>query len=461
MNWKTQSSIAKRCPNGYHKDPESGQCVDAQGNAYQGKQQQEITPQKEKTQEEPKSDIPVHVKPNSRKKTDEILGNMKEYVSDYYDGDDVSLESFVLKDGYYNLPKGGPVIKVTGKTKEGKDVDEIWVYDKKNQGFSRMTEKEGKEGRHRRWVESNVVSYDTDKKSTKKMEKSHGNYMDAIENFIVDDCPNGCYYNAIYDAFIDALDEDDIMDAIATLEDDGVIFYNENDEKYHVCADGVDKMKKSDLISRVKAIIDKLLDEYDPDKDIFDREDYSIWEGEDDKHVDFSFDGEIYDALVYGSFGNFETDLKNDLRNAGLDCYKKMTSIWTIYVDDYEASARKSTKKSKVKKSGIEWYEGMPLEEFFKTNANRYQGMPGIGIYDLYSIEYHGKQVGSSYIDVPEEYYQYGVARLEGDDMMGKGILYIYIEDPIAKSYVPKYLGFKDMVGKMRNTRDNSKIFKE
>ena len=31
----------------------------------------------------------------------------------------------------------------------------------------------------------------------------------------------------------------------------------------------------------------------------------------------------------------------------------------------------------------------------------------------------------------------------------------------IQKSYVPNYLGFKDMVGKMRNTRDNTKIFKE
>lgn len=48
MKRNAESSIAKRCPNGYHKDPKTGQCVDANGNVYQGKQEQPTQGQKTK-----------------------------------------------------------------------------------------------------------------------------------------------------------------------------------------------------------------------------------------------------------------------------------------------------------------------------------------------------------------------------------------------------------------------------
>ena len=76
-----------------------------------------------------------------------------------------------------------------------------------------------------------------------RMKKSYGNYMDAIANFIIDDHPDGVYYNPIYDAFKDVLDEDEIMDALDKLMDDGIICYNENNEKIEVC--NMAKMKKS------------------------------------------------------------------------------------------------------------------------------------------------------------------------------------------------------------------------
>ena len=76
--------------------------------------------------------------------------------------------------------------------------------------------------------------------------KGHGNYYDAIENFIVDNGEVGPYYNDIYDEFIDVLTEDDIMDAIEYLINEGTICYNENNERFEVCAKGVRKMKKSD-----------------------------------------------------------------------------------------------------------------------------------------------------------------------------------------------------------------------
>ena len=49
----TWNKIEKRCPNGYHKDPKSGQCVDANGNYYQGKQEQPKQEQKPKREKKP------------------------------------------------------------------------------------------------------------------------------------------------------------------------------------------------------------------------------------------------------------------------------------------------------------------------------------------------------------------------------------------------------------------------
>ena len=82
-------------------------------------------------------------------------------------------------------------------------------------------------------------------RNTKKMKKSYGNYIDAIENFIID-CGDGCYYNTVFDEFSDVLSEDEVMDALGTLMDDNIICYNEKNEKFEVCDKSV-KMKKSDF----------------------------------------------------------------------------------------------------------------------------------------------------------------------------------------------------------------------
>lgn len=183
-----------------------------------------------------------------------------------------------------------------------------------------------------------------------KMKKSHGDYMDAIENFIVDDCPNGCYYNEIYDAFSDALDEDDIMDAIATLEDDGIIRYNENNEKYEVCAKGVRKSRKE---------VKKDMDIYSPPSGRF--------------CVHRSLNGESFYPKYYDDEGRF-SQVCQDLLDSGYE----------------EREGDRHTDEN-----------GMTHRYFERWDKS------------------------------------------------------------VDKSYSPNYVGFRDMVSKMRSTRDNTKIFKE
>lgn len=77
-------------------------------------------------------------------------------------------------------------------------------------------------------------------RQAKDMKKGHGNYFDAIENFIVDS-PEGVFYNDILDEFSDSLNEDDILDALEQICNDGGIVYNDNTERFVVAK----KVKKS------------------------------------------------------------------------------------------------------------------------------------------------------------------------------------------------------------------------
>lgn len=70
-------------------------------------------------------------------------------------------------------------------------------------------------------------------RQAKDVKKGHGNYFDAIENFIVDS-PEGVYYNDILDEFSDSLDEDDVLDALEQICNDGQIAYNPNTERFAV-----------------------------------------------------------------------------------------------------------------------------------------------------------------------------------------------------------------------------------
>ena len=78
--WKAKAdAIAKRCPNGYHKD-ENGNCVDSNGNYYQRKQEQP-------KQEQPKqTEIPSNFDPSklSEKEKKKIFSSHKSYRGKAY-----------------------------------------------------------------------------------------------------------------------------------------------------------------------------------------------------------------------------------------------------------------------------------------------------------------------------------------------------------------------------------------
>lgn len=133
----------------------------------------------------------------------------------------------------------------------------------------------------------------------------------------------------------------------------------------------------------------------------------------------------------------------------------KLEELSDMMDEDYDASAKK------MKKSQLEWYVGMPLIDFMQRNRDA--GSLGIGgRYDKYSVVCDGKQVGSSYINVPEEYAQCGVQSLEYIDMGYFGMLEITIgcPDGVGKSYTPEYHDFRTMLTNMKMTKDNRTVFK-
>ena len=350
----TWNKIEKRCPNGYHKDPKTGQCVDANGNIAQARQEQPKQEKKpKKTKEEKVKDffkemelddeeypyilggsyhgIPKGTPAIRNRETDDIylfyndkwrkvkqeeiykvrekLGGVPDY--DYKnrkftdaeenekDADKILDELFpaktkededadekyinevepeVFKDFQKQIKRLGKGIS-EGKLKaDGIERDDMYIgvynimfkpmsqreaeSDYREDEFNKILERlEGLKGfnvKRVNWRDNDdgTVTYfipveDAEywkdaEKSARKMKKGHGNYYDAIENFIVDNGEVGPYYNDIYDEFIDVLTEDDIMDAIEYLINEGTICYNENNERFEICAKGVRKMKKSD-----------------------------------------------------------------------------------------------------------------------------------------------------------------------------------------------------------------------
>ncbi len=104
--------------------------------------------------------------------------------------------------------------------------------------------------------------------------------------------------------------------------------------------------------------------------------------------------------------------------------------------DDYnEGGFEKS--KSKVKKSGIiEFHDGMTLKEFFEENRKPANSIFG---FNAYSVMLNGKQIGSNYMSIDEQYHDLPVVSYEWQDMIDENLLIINVSDEnVSKSKVKK-----------------------
>ena len=139
--------------------------------------------------------------------------------------------------GYHKNPKTGECESAEGlvlhNDSSGRPSGKEMEFHRRLQNLSNRNKRDGKFHKPIRRSKNAEVT------------KGHGNYYDAVENFIVDNGEEGPYYNDIFDEFKDALSEDEIMDALEYLINEGTICYNENSERFEICAKGVRKMKKT------------------------------------------------------------------------------------------------------------------------------------------------------------------------------------------------------------------------
>ena len=332
----TIDSIAKRCPNGYHKD-ENGNCVNANGEVYQGKQEQP-------KQDRPKQD---KKKPKERKFKDMKWGDM----IDVYKKSFTALTSDLSSADTYDWVNENTVLaNMYGVSGEDKKKILLALH---RAGFLKYDPKKKKV----KLIRSETKNWENVR--AEKMKKSKVKKKTSIYS--------GKWYwefdNPSDRAFIDEVRNNGVVTDLKIERGHAFRTYDYNGQRYEVIEhpdypDGYGDMTilepEPDYSVLTFDLFKKTIEDYLKQHSFADMPlDEYTFHDLGNGHYTFSYDGDIYELMNYDDTGNFKWGLHDALENAGFE--------WGVNIEQdtysdigYYNHANKSTKKSKkMKKSNV------------------------------------------------------------------------------------------------------------